>query len=141
MSRRTTVVAMAASAMQRMSSRLTPILKFVFPAVWISGWAFGTFQAFSWVFAFGGTLGTVFLLWYCARLRKVTLDGEDLIISDYRREVRVPLTRVSSVKRRIWISPPEIIVTFDSDTGLGEKVVFMPSYNLWNTQWWKRYGA
>lgn len=123
--------------MQRMSSRLTPIFKFVLPAVWISGWSFGTYQAFSWVFTLGGIFGSIFLLWYCARFRKVILEEETLIVSDYRREVRVPLARVSSVKRRIWIRPPEILVIFDSDTGLGDKAVFMPSYRFWNSQWWQ----
>jgi hypothetical protein len=125
--------------MQCMSSRPTPILKFVFPIVWISGWSFGTYLAFSWVFALGGILGSIFLLWYCARLRKVILDGEVLIISDYRREVRVPLARVSRVRRKTWIAPSEITVTFDSDMGLGDKAVFLPSYRFWNSQWWQAY--
>jgi len=79
------------------------------------------------------------LLWYCVRFRKVILDGEILIISDYRREVRVPLALVSGVKRRTWIRPSEILVIFDSDTGLGDKAVFMPSYRFWNSQLWRVY--
>jgi len=122
-----------------MSSRLTPIFKFVFPAVWISGWSFGTYQAFSWVFALGGIFGSIFLMWYCSRFRKVFLEGETLIVSDYRREVRVPLARVSRVRRRTWIAPSEIIVIFDSDTGLSDKVVFLPSYCFWDSQWWRSH--
>lgn len=140
---------MPAGRTQRLSSWYTPITKFLFPVIWIVGWSAGTYQVF-WrnlplqypgilVFPLGGVLGTGFVLWYCSRLRKVTLDGDTLIVSDYRREVRIPLARVSRVKRRTWISPPEIVVTFDSDIGLDEKAVFIPSYIFWNTQWWRSH--
>ena len=132
-----------------MSSCSTPITKFFFPVIWIAVWSVETYQVFwrnpalqdlgIWVVLLGGVLGTGFVFWYCSRLRKVTLDGDTLIVSDYRREVRVPLARVSTVKRRTWISPPEIIVTFDSETGIGEKAVFIPGYRFWNSEWWQIY--
>jgi hypothetical protein len=140
---------MPAGRTQRLSSWSTPIAKFLFPVIWVAGWSAGTYGVFRsnpppqgpgiWALPLGGVLGTGFVFWYCSRLRKVTLDGDTLIVSDYRREVRVPLARVSGVKRRTWISPPEIIVTFDCDTGLGEKAIFIPSYRFWNSTWWQVY--
>jgi len=134
-----------------MSSSSTLFVKFVFPVIWIAGWSAATYQILGQgvplqdpgvrMLPWGGILGAAFLFWYCSRLRKVILDGETLVISDYRREVRVPLARVARVKRTIWINPRTITVTFDSDTGLGEKAVFMPSRIFWNTQWWKGYEA
>ena len=80
-------------------------------------------------------LGTCLLFWHCSRLRKVILDRDTLVISNYSREVSVPLTSVSQVKGSRWSKTKDIIITFDHDIGFGDKIIFVPKTRwLWPWQ-------
>src|SRR5882672_3550562 len=82
-----------------LSSQLTFLMKFVFPAVWIGGFAIGTLVLFfssalqgrdgeppdpglKWIFLGITCAGTVFLWWICMRLKCVRMDDKALYISN-----------------------------------------------------------
>jgi hypothetical protein len=79
-----------------------------------------------WVFAVVAVLLTTGSLWFGARLKAVKLDDDALYISNFRREVRVPLGDIASVEVEGWSTSQVVAVTFRVDTGFGRKIVFMP---------------
>ena len=45
-------------------------------------------------FAAAWAIGTAFLLLTCARLKRVKVDGATLVISNYRRDITVPVREI-----------------------------------------------
>jgi hypothetical protein len=129
---------------ERLSSYATFSYKFVFPCAWIaifgSGTLMGLFAPDSGDFAGRGTMlfalvvGSLLLWWVCARLKRVRLRGETLLVSNYIREIEVPLSEVTGVKQPLyWTSNLRpVTVEFASETRFGRSIVFMPpiSFNL-----------
>jgi hypothetical protein len=79
-----------------------------------------------WVFAAVAVLLTVGSLWFGTRLKSVKLDDEALYVSNFRREIRVPLTEIDTVAVEGWSTSQVVAITFRSDTAFGRKIVFMP---------------
>ena len=118
-----------------MSSSAVPFYKTFLPVLWLAFWGLGASfldaaTAHYEMFLGVAVLGAWFLFWYGSRLRKVILDGETLIISNYSREVSVPLTSVSQVKGSRLAKTKDVIITFDHDIGFGDRVVFLPKTRL-----------
>ena len=73
--------------------------------------------------------------WYYGRLKKVAIDADGLVISNYFREVRVPWRDVVQVSGSRWVSTRQITVEFDHDIGFGTSIIFMPKVRiLWPGQ-------
>lgn len=71
--------------------------------------------------------------WVNLRFCVVTLEGQKLRLSNFKGEVIVPLTAITSMEERKWTKPRgAIILHFDRDFGIGEKAEFMPRYIKWN---------
>jgi hypothetical protein len=72
---------------------------------------------------------------YLGRLKKVTLDGNTLVISNYFSEARVPLKDVVEVTGSRWANTRQVTLTFDRDTAFGASIIFMPQARfLWPGQ-------
>ena len=114
------------------SSAQTFFVKFILPFAVVPVWGLGM--------AIGsGRIGPVYLplvlvavcmYWYYARLKKVAVDADGLIISNYFREVRVPWRNIVEVSGSRWVNTRQIKVTFDRDTGFGTSIIFMPKVRL-----------
>jgi hypothetical protein len=118
-----------------LSSRLTFITKTIFPAFWIAG--FGALTALFWVgrglqaetgwlFLTAWIAGTLSFLWWCIPLKKVRVDGNALYVSNFRKEIVVPLTFIESVTENRWINVHPVTIHFRGDTEFGRKISFMP---------------
>jgi len=98
--------------METVSSSLTFFYKFVFATVWSAGFGFGTVcmflsrkpDAMRWKFAAAWAIGTAFLLLMCARLKRVKLEGATLVISNYHREITVPVSDIADVRQNPLIN-------------------------------------
>ena len=116
-------------------------MKFVIPVVWIGGFGFGTAMLFRPVDAFGGrppppdmkwlflavlVVGSIFMYWWCGRLMRVVMTDMELRISNYRREIVVPLSDVEEVTENRWVNIHPVTVQFVRRTDFGHRVVFMP---------------
>ena len=89
------------------SSDLTFLMKFVFPAIWISMFGMGTLGLFFGAFhgqkdqappefmrwQFLGVLiaGSIFIWWACARLKKVRIGSDAIYVSNFLQEIRILL--------------------------------------------------
>lgn len=109
------------------SSALTFFYKFVFPLGWIAG--FGLLAGprdFPWpVFAVIWVFGSVAFCWGLGRLKRVAVDADGLVISNYVREVRIPWRGVFDARGGMGYQPL-ITVTFYNDIGFGTSITFMP---------------
>jgi hypothetical protein len=127
-----------------LSSAQTFFMKIVFPILWIGGFGIGTAAVFllphsasgsdggpsdasdKWFFAVAQIVGTVFLWWLCVPLKRVRIDDKALYISNYSREIIVPLANVADVSENRWINIDPVTIQFHSETEFGSHITFMP---------------
>lgn len=87
------------------------------------------------IFIPAGALAVGSIYWYYVRIKKVAIDEDGLVISNYVREVRVPWRDVVKVTGSRWEKTHQVTVTFDRDIGFGASIVFMPKFRfLWPGQ-------
>ncbi len=124
-----------------LSSRGTFVVKWLFPLVWSGGWGYGTLDlllnldtatwngvpsaappgtsVFMWV------VGTVALAAFGWGLKRVRVEGDALLISNYLREIRVPLADVLYVRRSFFPHAGGIRIGFRAPTPFGYEIVFI----------------
>jgi hypothetical protein len=123
------------------SSAQTFLLKLVLPFIWIGGFSVGTALLFragdhlgerppppdlKWVFLAVLLLGSTFMYWWAIRLKRVVMTDGELRISNYRREIVVPLSEVDEVTENRWVNIHPVTVQFVRRTDFGHRIVFMP---------------
>ena len=128
-------------------------MKFVFPVVWLGGFTTATVLMFTaggftvtdglppppamrWLFLAATVLGGLSLYWFCMRLKRVEIDDRWLYVSNYLREIRVPLEQIEGVSENRWVNIRPITVEFRRDTDFGLHISFMPK-----TRWWRFWSA
>ena len=126
-----------------LSSRWTPFYKFVIPPLVIGGMGTGAVMAFlhpepqqmppglrpdqAWILmALAAVIAIAVMWWALGRLMRVELDDDDLIISNYRTEIRVPLANVAKIGGPSRSNPPRYTLTFEEPTDLGRSIAFIP---------------
>lgn len=141
------------AAGRMLSARETFFVKFVFPTIWIAIFGLGTLALFRnhrvgdepgpwglpmrWGFFAIWVTGVVFMAWTCFPVKRVRLEGQVLCISNYVREIRVPLSDVTGVTENRYVSDHPISIAFRTPTVFGQKIVFIPPNRiLWP---WKRH--
>ena len=88
--------------------------KFVFLGVWL--------------------LGTTFILWANAGLKRVRMDDRQLHVSNYVRQVDIPFSAITDVRQNRWLNSRPITIHFRDVTRFGDKVTFMPKQRI---QFWR----
>jgi hypothetical protein len=115
-------------------------MKFVFPVFWIGGFGFETVLLFGadhlghrppqpdmkWAFLGILLVGGTIIYWSCVRLKRVVMTDSELRISNYRREIVVPLSEVDEVTVNRWVNLHPVTVQFARRTDFGHRIVFMP---------------
>lgn len=132
---------------RELSSRWTFFHKFVFPTIWIGGFASGTAAMFlspnawnlnphlrevRWIFLLALIVGAAFIYWSGIRMKKVWLAQNSLVISNYLEEITVPLQQVERVSGSILMTPELVWVHFRRPTIFGKRIIFMPKLRLWS---------
>jgi FtsH-binding integral membrane protein len=115
-----------------LSSPYTVVWKFIFPAIWISGFGAGAIavctsatDANRWIFPTVWIVASAWLLWFALRLRRVAISSDTLYISTYRREISLPLSSIVRVTQSYMSRPQTITLHTDRDTLLGRKFLFV----------------
>ena len=135
-----------------LSSKQTFLMKWLFPVLWISLFGFGTLGLWSgamhgnigappadgvkWVFLAVWIAGTAFILWSGAGLKRVRVDEKSLYVSNYIREVSIPLGMISEITENRWINIHPVTIHFREITEFGQKITFMPYvrlFGLWSS--------
>jgi hypothetical protein len=128
------------------SSDLTFLMKFVFPTIWITGFGMGTLGLFfgvfhgqndqaapefmRWQFLSLWIVGTIFLWWSCARLKKVRIGSDAIYVSNFRQQIRIPFGEIQEVTENRWLNSHPITISFRMATPFGNRIVFMPKSRL-----------
>jgi hypothetical protein len=122
----------------RLSSDVLYGLELLGPMLWIAGFGWATIRMFLGPEAHGvpvasKLLGLAFvaagvwrLVWKARRLKRVHIDGDALIISDYFSSTRVPLSSIVDVRQRVWFDRMVTIELADPNPFNGV-VRFLPS--------------
>ena len=137
-------------ATDNLSSLWTLFYKFLFPTLWIGGFAFGTGTV--WLTGGGGQDampaavkvgmtaalfgGTAFIYWSCCRLKRVRMDAHFLYISNYFQEIQVPVEQVERVTEWKWDNTHPVTIHFIRPTEFGSAITFMPKmrmFGLWSS--------
>ena len=129
-----------------LSSAQTFWMKFVFPTIWISMFGLGTVamllgafrgtdntappEAMKWSFLAVWIVGTAFIYWGCARLKRVRIDESAIYVSNYLKEIRIPFDDIAHVTENRWINIHPVTVHFRSATAFGDRIVFMPKIRI-----------
>jgi hypothetical protein len=137
--------------LKTLSSAQTFTAKVIFPLFWILMFGFGTLmmwlhpiRANSGVapehpklqFLVVWTIGTLFLLLGPARLKRVRADATNIYVSNYIREVTVPLANICDVTENRLLNWHPVRVHFGVPTSFGTSIVFMPRIRwlgLWSS--------
>jgi hypothetical protein len=130
-----------------LSSAQTFMMKVILPVFWIG--VFGAGMLILWLGAMQRSAGagassgmrwpvlmmwiagTAFIVWSCARLKRVRIDREFLYVSNYRREIVVPLSAIEAVTENRWINIHPVTVRFRVPTEFGQSITFMPTARFW----------
>jgi hypothetical protein len=136
-----------------LSSALTFSAKFVFPVLWISGFGLGTVSL--WLDAFHGgnselppsvmkfvflgvwIIGSAFILWACAGLKRVRVDERQLFVSNYLREICIPFSAVRDVRQNRWEGSRPITIYFRYVTEFGDRATYMPKLRIFIPFFWR----
>jgi hypothetical protein len=118
------------------SSAQTFFAKFIVPIIVLAILPFLAFRSgVGPIFVPVGVLAAVTVYWYYSRLKKVAIDSDGLVISNYLREVRIPWRQIVDVSGSRWVNTRQVKVTFNRDTGFGTSIIFMPKIRmLWPGQ-------
>ena len=81
-------------------------MKFAFLALWV--------------------LGSTFILWTSAGLKRVRIDERHLHVSNYDREICIPVTAIIDVKQNRWINSRPVTIYFRDATEIGDRATFIP---------------
>jgi hypothetical protein len=133
-----------------LSSPWTFWAKFLFPAIWISAFGFGTIVLWSggfvdrnnamppprmkFVFLGVWILGTTFILWANAGLKRVRMDERQVYVSNYVQEIHIPFSAITDVKQNRWLNSRPITIYFRDATEFGDQATFIPK---WRIQFWR----
>jgi hypothetical protein len=114
-----------------MSSVWTFCYKFIVPALWavaIGVASVSTFASERTVVALAivWAVAGVALLRVCVPLKRVSLEDDALLVSNFRTEWRIPYALIAEVTQNRWIKLRPITIRLTRDVGCGETVVFMP---------------
>lgn len=125
------------------SSAQTFLMKVIFPILWIGGFGAGTVSLWldampgssgagapawmKWQFLVMWLAGAAFIGWSCGRLKRVRVDREFLYVSNFRREITVPLNAIEAVTENRWINIHPVTLRFRVPTEFGQSITFMPT--------------
>lgn len=116
---------------KRLSTSMTFFWKYIFPPVWLGGFGIGTIGAISTLginglpFLIGLIFGFGLIYYVCIRAKKVDIDDNFLYISNFRKNIQVPLENVKNVSDNVLLSPRPIFIEFHNITEFGKKIMFI----------------
>ena len=133
--------------MKKLSSNMTWFMKYVFSALWISGFGIFTAMMFfseslgnsmedikssKWLFLMMFAICSSCIYWGLARLKKVSLDGNEFVISNFTKEIRVNINEVEIVTGSLFLSPELVWLHLKTSSEFGKKIQFMPPQRFFN---------
>ena len=112
-------------------------MKIILPAFWISFFGVNTVAMFiladegpqssgAWIFLMVWIAGSAFFLWDSVRLKVVSVDENVLYVSNYLKEIVIPLSQIYDVTENFWLNTHPVTIHLKSRSEFGHRIVFMP---------------
>jgi len=129
---------------ENLSSASTRASKLILPIAWIACFGFGTIglwigifeptppEEMKYIFSLAWIVGSAFFIRDAIRIKTVAINGDDLVIKDFRKTINVPLRSIISISETHLVNPKTIKLTFYPATEFGETIVFIPNKILHN---------
>jgi len=76
--------------------------------------------------------GTVFIWWQSSRYKVVHVDRDFLYVSNYLKEIVIPLSEISNVTESRFINAHPVTIHLSSPSEFGNKIVFMPTVRMFS---------
>lgn len=120
---------------RELSSKQTFFLKIILPVI------FGVFFAATiFLIIFRGELiltpvlllmifGMSAMYFTLMRYKKVSIDDDFLYVSNYRKEIKIPVSDIAEVTEIKWVRTRPITIYLKNDSEFGRKIVFTPKFN------------
>ena len=126
--------------LRRISSTLTFFYKFLFPAFLVVGfvgfvWRPGTSRIdpkFDLLVLAASVLVVAYEMWITWPIKRVLLDAANqrLYVSNYRREIVVPLSDIAHVTEFTWHDPRRITLYLRTPCEFGDSIAFLATYQF-----------
>lgn len=123
--------------MNNLSSKATLFWKIIFPIPFFIIWIIGAYNLYDLKsdyllpeLIFGAVL-LVFMLLTTSQARKAHYDGEYLYISNFKKEEKIPLTRIMTVNELSTI-PRMATIILKEPCGFGKKVKYIQRPRIFN---------
>jgi len=70
--------------------------------------------------------GTVLILWFCAKIKKVEIGYSDsILISNYHKVINVQLQDIKSISGCVYFRPEVIWFSLNRPSSFGKKIIFL----------------
>lgn len=122
--------------LRRISSLLTFFNKIVVPLltpVWLALLFVWWIPARSpWWFYGAMIAAAAVTIWHSWGVKWVAIDemNSRLYVSNYRKEISIPLSHIVDVKESIWSDPRRVKITLSEPSEFGDKVLFFATYRF-----------
>jgi hypothetical protein len=121
---------------RQLSGYLTIPVKIIIPALWILNWGAIVLMLLIGVdertrtppilfFVFGGVV-TVILYFAAVKYMKVGVDEKSLYVSNYLKEISIPLSDIADVTESLWARGHPVTVYLKTTSPFGKKISFLP---------------
>jgi hypothetical protein len=125
------------------SSSQTVFVKFVFPLLFFFGFGAGALAMWlgpgvdkrgapiapetKWLFAAGGVAGTIIIVLFTSRYKRVRVDSNCLHVSNYRTEIAIPFDQIEDItQKKVGRDNNTITIFFCTPTAFGKHILFFP---------------
>ena len=85
-----------------------------------------------WIFLLIWVVGSIFICWDSIRLKEVSVDDSFLYVSNYLKEVSIPLSEIYDVTESSWVNYHPVTIHLKSPSEFGDEIVFMPTTRFFN---------
>jgi len=122
---------------RNLSSIQTIIMKIFFPGLWTVIFSAAILSVFfgrvhgpeslpRWGYVLFWIGGLVFVWWGSVRLKVVSVDNDFLYVSNYLKEIAIPLSDIYDVTENVWLNTHPVTIHLKSPSEFGDKILFMP---------------
>ena len=74
----------------------------------------------------------IFAFWYCVPLKKVSVANNTLYVSNYRKEIAIPLSEIADVRGNVFTEPQRVTICLSQPSEFGSKIVFMAKHRFFS---------
>ena len=125
--------------MRELSSPFTFFYKYIFIFIWFFGFGFGILDTLmvtepfstTWMQYVAVWLGvTLFIFFTSGNIKKVLIDGDELVVTNFLKTDRLPLTGIAGVDGSTFLSPRLVWINLKEPSQFGSRIVFLPKHRL-----------